>query len=98
MLWQGRRIEGIGCEEGLVKEGGCWDAVSWTDIGTAEGAGMPTFHDTRLVNCELDAYVADLDVCFVGEGDATEEQEQLSGGAGHGREYGEILVVHDLMV
>jgi len=59
---------------------------------------MPTFHDTCLINCDLDAYVADLDVCLVGEGDAAEEQEQLSCGAGHGREYGETLVVHGPIV
>jgi hypothetical protein len=37
-----------------------------------------TFHDARLVNGKLQPNVADLDMSLVGEGDATEEQVQLS--------------------
>jgi hypothetical protein len=37
-----------------------------------------TFHDTCLINSELDANVADLDMSLVGEGDAAKEQVELS--------------------
>jgi hypothetical protein len=34
---------------------------------------VSTFHDACLIDSELDANVADLDVGLVGEGDATKE-------------------------
>jgi hypothetical protein len=51
--------------------------------------GDSTLHDTRFVYGEPETLFVDLDVCFVGEGDAAEEQVQLAGGAGHCREYDE---------
>jgi hypothetical protein len=78
------RVEDVGREEGLVEEGGCCGPLSVLEVWS--GRRRSTFHDARFVDCELESYVADLDVCFGGEGDAAEEQVQLSRRAGHCRE------------
>lgn len=53
-----------------------------------------TFHDARLIHRQLESFRADLDVCFVGEGDAPEEQVQLTRRAGHCRKNRRLFLVH----
>lgn len=72
------------------------DATMVLVLGYVRGvrAGRGTFHDTRFINSDLESNVANLNVRFRGEGDAAEEQEQLSRRAGHCREDRRLFVVH----
>ena len=56
-----------------------------------------TFHGTGLIDRELEALFADLNMCFGGKGDAAEEQVELTGGAGDGGEDGGRVLFHVLV-
>lgn len=57
------------------------------------GRGRLTFHDAGLLDREPDSFVFDLDVGFVGETDAAEEEIELARGASDSGEDGEVLVL-----
>ena len=83
-------VVGVGCEEGFFEEGEAWGGLG---LEREVGRGRLTFHDASLLDREPDSFVFDLDVGFVGETDAAEEEIELARGASDSGEDGEVLVL-----